>query len=195
MLLSLAFGVFPPQSSLQLALSSLAGDLIFKLLPEVLPCRSMPSSRLSQAIIVLQKSPMPHLDVTAETVLRIARLHEPLQNHSAFGSLRRLPIHAHAAIRATLRSHVNRPGLPPLALRVSRICQPYFMLGRPWAPSLQRLLSIRAAVSSRTRLSPLPFATLRCCGSEDLSVPVSLAPCDALLTANGCVHYRRRFHI
>jgi len=45
--------------------------------------------------------------------------------------------------RATLRSLAVRPGLPLLALRVSRICQPCFMLNRPWAPSLQRFLPVR----------------------------------------------------
>ena len=55
-------------------------------------------------------------------------------------SLRRLPVHAHAVIRATLRPHANRLGLPPPALLVSCICQPCFMLDRPWAPYLQRFL-------------------------------------------------------
>jgi hypothetical protein len=45
-----------------------------------------------------------------------------------------MPTRAHAAIRATLRPHADRPGLPPPALLVSRACQPCFMLERPWAP-------------------------------------------------------------
>ena len=40
----------------------------------------------------------------------------------------------HAAIRATLRPLADRPGLPPPAPLVSRVCQPCFRLDRPWAP-------------------------------------------------------------
>jgi hypothetical protein len=62
---------------------------------------------------------------------------------SAIGSLRRLPTRARAAIRATLRLHADRPGLPPPAQLASRICRPCFMPDRPWAPTLQRFLPAR----------------------------------------------------
>jgi hypothetical protein len=77
------------------------------------------------------------------------------QAHFACGSLRRQPTLAHAAIRAALRPHANRPGLPPPALLVSCICQPCFMLDRPWAPALQRFLP------ARRRPSRLPLAWMR----------------------------------
>jgi hypothetical protein len=59
------------------------------------------------------------------------------------GSLRRLPARVHAAVRATLRPLADRPGLPLPVPLVSRACQPYLRLDRPWAPTLQRLLPIR----------------------------------------------------
>jgi hypothetical protein len=71
--------------------------------------------------------------------------------------------------RTTLRLHADRPGLPLPVRLVSRICQSCFRPDRPWAPCLQRLLPAVAARSSRTVLSPLPFPTLRCRGSEDSS--------------------------
>lgn len=72
--------------------------------------------------------------------------------------------------RATPRgAHLDRPGLPHPTRPVSRTCRPYFMPERPWAPTLQRFPSVRAARSSRIRLSSLPFPALRRRGSEDLS--------------------------
>lgn len=79
---------------------------------------------------------------TAEMVL-LPPIARPCRLTSPSGSFRRFPMLAHAAIRATLRLHADRPGLPPPALLVSCICQPCFMLDRPWAPDLQRFLPAR----------------------------------------------------
>jgi len=59
------------------------------------------------------------------------------------GPLRRLPIHAHAAVPCNLAAARRPAGSTLPALLASRICQPCFMLDRPWAPSLQRLLPAR----------------------------------------------------
>lgn len=97
MLLSLAFGICPPQSSLQLALAFLAVDLHFEQLPKEPPRQSMPSSQLVQGDHRPPKSPMRHpqrhrRDRPAHHLLAQAAA-ESLRH----GSLRRLPIHAHAA--------------------------------------------------------------------------------------------------
>jgi hypothetical protein len=68
------------------------------------------------------------------------------------------------------------------------------MPDRPWAPSFRGFSPFVAAGSSRIPLSSMPFPTLRCRGSEDFSKSALHAPCGALLTANGCVHRRKRFH-
>jgi hypothetical protein len=133
------------------------------------------------------------------------RSREPPQAHSAIGPLRRMPTRAHAAIRATLRPHADRPGLPLPARLVSRICQPCFMLVRPWAPSLQRFLPARAARPSRALLSSLPFVsrnvrrsvrstrcTSRCRGFEDFSHQRTSRLAASGLAASGCVHQGRR---
>lgn len=83
----------------------------------------------------------------AEMVL-LPPIARPCRLTSPSGSLRRFPMLAHAAIRATLRLHADRPGLPPPALLVSCICQPCFMLDRPWAPDLQRFLPARRRPST-----------------------------------------------
>lgn len=147
---------------------------------------------------------------------------------TAAGSLRHRvpPTHANPRSRGRLvcpfvasRSHADRPGLPPPARPVSWICQPCFMLVRPWVPTLQRFLPARAARSSRTLLSPLPFVsrnarrsvrstryvarrprgrgyrrelTLRCRGFEDLSYQRTSRLAASGLAASGCVHHRRR---
>ena len=88
-LLSFAFGTCPPQSSLR----SCSG----------LPCgrpRPLPGARLRPALskeagLVNESDPLP-LDVIAETVPASSAC-AARQDHFAFGSLRRLPIHAHVA--------------------------------------------------------------------------------------------------
>jgi hypothetical protein len=124
-----------------------------------------------------KKSPTPHLVVTAETVLHISRLHEPPQNHSAFGSLRRLPIHAHAAIRATLRPHSDGPGLPPPALTRVANLPAIFHAGSSMGtlPSEASLHSCRRALSDST-VPPAVFhlAVPRLRGFEHLSLTCTL---------------------
>lgn len=100
---------------------------------------------------------------------------------TAAGSLhhRVPPTHANPRSRGRLvcpfvasRSHADRPGLPPPARPVSWICQPCFMLVRPWVPTLQRFLPARAARPSRVLLSSLPFsrgASAGACARRDSS--------------------------
>lgn len=123
---------------------------------------------LEQPIAVLSS-------VTAEMVLA-PPITRPRTGHFACRSLRRLPMLAHAAIRAALRPHADRPGLPPPALLVSCICQPCFMLDRPWAPSLQRFLP------ARRRPSRLPRDRSRRCAPA--SPPCRFPPCGAAAPRN-----------
>lgn len=117
--------------------------------------------RRLRCILLLASPPRPS---------RFGLLAQPLQAHSANGSLRRLPIHARAAVpRHLAASRPDRPGLPPPARLAAWICRPCFMPERPWAPYLQRLLSALAALPSRAALSSLPFPALRRRGFEDLS--------------------------
>lgn len=117
--------------------------------------------------------------------------------------------------RAVLRQLADRPGLPPPVLLVACICQPCFMLDRPWAP-LPSEASPRSrrpghtplAEASRPRLglSPLPFpishracgeadTAVTCRGSEDSSSTAMVRRAETRLALgypNGCVLRRQR---
>lgn len=195
MLLSLAFGICPPQSSLQLALAFLAVDLHFEQLPKEPPRQSTPSSQLVQGDHRPPKSPMRH-----PRRHRRDRPAHHLLAQAAAESLR----HWVPTTPSNPRSR-GRLVLPCGITPTGRECLPRLFSRRGSAspiscwvvhghPPFRGFSPLVAAGSSQIRPSPLPFPTLRCRGFEDLSSPASLAPCDALLAANGCVHHRRRFH-
>lgn len=86
-----------------------------------------------------------------------------------FGSLRRLPTHAHAAIRATLRcTPTGRVYLSRLFSRreSAGLISCRIVHGHP---PFRGFSPPDAARPSRVAPSSMPFATLRCRGSEDFS--------------------------
>lgn len=154
--LSYAFGACPSQSSLQLRLGLPRGRPRRPTAPEraIGACSTswqarMPNTLPEHAFISLFRSSLrprkrvlcsPRRHRLIACFLRLRGIHRSLRllgPYDAFRSTLTRPS------RATLRLLADRPGLPPPALPVSRICQPCFMLGRPWAPSLQRLLPAR----------------------------------------------------
>lgn len=207
MLLSYAFGICPPRSSLRPGSGLPCGRPPPRRPPKKSPCRSMPLSPLFR-----KRAPSSEEfdvctpGVIAETVPRpVARANRrrltlPLGPSDACQPTLTRPT------RMTLRPHADRPGLPLPARLVSWICQPCFMLVRPWAPTLQRFLPARAAGSSRILLSSLPFVsrnarrsgrstrcTLRCRGFEDFSRQRTSRLAASGLAASGCVHQCQRY--
>lgn len=155
--------------------------------------RSTPSSGSSEGAPSLITSLVTESPgVFAETVL-LAPLARFRQDHFAVGSLRRLPTPAHAADSYTLAAARRPTGFTsPGSSRVEDL-PVIFRPDRPWAPDLQRFLPAVAARSSRIVLSPLPFHTLRCRGSEDSSYRRHHALRRACHLPCGCVLRRRRY--
>lgn len=142
MLLSFAFGTCPPPSSLRLPPGpSLRSTSALRPLPKE-PSRNA-RARLHPALAIV-------------CVVPVARPIAPSRRHRRMVLLRLLAQHGRSrrhwvpSTPTNPRSRgrlvrscdltPNRLGLPLPALPVSRICQPYFMPGRPWAPALQRFL-------------------------------------------------------
>jgi hypothetical protein len=97
MLLSYAFGICPPRSSLRPGSGLPCGRPPPRLLPKEPPCRSTPPSSLFRSEHRHPEISMSPLQPRREDRPASGRSREPPQAHSAIGSLRRMPTHAHAA--------------------------------------------------------------------------------------------------
>lgn len=137
---SLAFGIFPPQSSLQLARSPLRSTSP-RPLPKEWPAWSTPSSGSPERLP--RKRVVALVSVSSPGWLCFVRLRGTATSTSPVGPYDAYQSTFTRSNRATLQPHANRPGLPLLALLVSWISQPCFMPDRPWAPALQRFLPVR----------------------------------------------------
>ena len=145
MLLLLAFGIFPPQSSLRLASISLAVDLRFRSAPErAVRARTRLHLGSSRAIDVLAIESASSSPASSPMIVPlITRLRELPQNHSAIGSLRRLPTRAHAADSCDLAAS-RRPARTayPGSARVADL-PALFHAGSSMGTLLQRFLPVR----------------------------------------------------
>lgn len=94
--------------------------------------------------------------------------------------------------RATLRRLADRPGLPPPALLVSCICQPCFMLDRPWVPDLQRFLPAHRRPSSPSTRVDAFLSVLRAVSRLAASRLRGFQPvCGCVLRRPRCSRVRR----
>lgn len=97
MLLSYAFGICPLRSSPRPGSGLPCGRPPPRLPPKEPPCRSTPPSPLFRSEHRHPKTSMSPLRPRREDRPAPGRSREPPQAHSAIGSLRRMPTHAHAA--------------------------------------------------------------------------------------------------
>lgn len=154
--LSYAFGACPPQSSLQHRLGLPRGRPRRPTAPEraiggcsttwqARPPHTLARARLHLALPKLAPSSKtsPSLPSASSLDRLLLPLARPPQVTSPLGPSDACQSTLTWPSRTALRLHADRPGLPLPALPVSRICQPCFMLDRPWAPSLQRFLPAR----------------------------------------------------
>jgi len=136
-------------------------------------CRQANITRARLHLALSEQSIAGLSDLFAEMVLSItgcpaSQVTSPMGPSDAFQCTSTRPT------RTTLRLHADRPGLPLPVRLAPCICQPCFMLDRPWAPALQRFLPARRRrrrlplARMRSRLSSMPFPALRRRGSEDL---------------------------
>lgn len=152
MCFSLAFGICPSRSSLGCELGLPCGRPSLRRPLAKPSTASTPSSRSS--VHTHRWAARRHcVDASCSwTTSRRSPCHMPRLRAAACRAQAHLPSGPCDAYRcplarpprAALRQLADRPGLPPPALLVACICQPYFMLDRPWAPTLQRLLPVRA---------------------------------------------------
>jgi len=183
MLLSFAFGICPPQSSLRRHVGQPCGRPRHRgaHLHLALP-KELPVSYRSRSLDPSSSSPRWSCFV---------RFRGYVQDHFACGSLRRLPIHAHAAPRHALRRCADRPGLPPQVRLVSRICRPFSGRIVHGLPPFRGFSPPSPRNPLGSRCPPCRFPP---CGAAAPRIRAvgDIAPCGALATSCGCVLRRRR---
>lgn len=222
MLLSYAFGICPPRSSLRPGSGLPCGRPPPRLLPKEPPCRSTPPSSLFRSEHRHPEISMSPLQPRREDRPASGRSREPPQAHSAIGSLRRMPTHAHAAdsyARSLPPGHTPTgqgclPRLVPCRGSASPVScwfvhgYPPFRGFSPLAPHDPlgsccppcRFLAEHPperVLDAIRREGPPKRArsreiTLRCRGFEDLSHQRTSRLAASGLAASGCVHHRRR---
>jgi len=146
---------------------------------------------LPEASIALPRECAEHLLASSPDRPASCRLRDPAESlHQRAPST---PANPRSRSRwSTLRRPLDRPGLPPPARLASRICQPYFVLDRPWAPYLQRFLSARRRTTLSGRavlLAVLRLAASRLRGFEHLQRSRSRA---RLRTGSPAIFYALR---
>lgn len=180
MLLSFAFGTCPPPSSLRLPPW-----------PSLRPTSALDRSRKSRRVCLSTPSSRSS-DRSRRSRCRARR---SLSSSSQDGLLRPLARHGRSrrhwvpTTPSDPRSRgrlvrscdltPNRLGLPLPALPVSRICRPYFMPGRPWAPALQRFLPALRRRPLSGPAVPLAVSHLAVSRLRGFQLRASPSPCDA----------------
>ena len=188
--LVVAFGICPPQSSLCSGSAFLAVDRTSVIPKDPVAKHAFVGSSSSPASLEIEADLRRGVITRPSCRLRsrgACRIASPLGPYDAFQLTLTRPS------RATLQPLADRPGLPPPALLVSRICRPCFRSDRPWAPSLQRFLPARRRriLSDRAVLPAVShLAVPRLRGFELFRDLHALRRFST--PASGCVHQRKR---